>query len=182
MAWAVVGVARIAERQRRWWWMPEHGILVSLAIHANNPKEYRALTSHVRKIRGERGIVIGGEAFGLLLLIVLMLTYSPWWGWAVLAAVAVPLLARAGRPAHMPIITPSMTTPRRRVISADKILPVELRPAGRNPRQRRAACALRPARHGDHSGACRREGPEGEAALVADAGLRGRGVAPLPRQ
>jgi hypothetical protein len=121
-AWAVVGIARIAERQRRWWWMPEHGILVSLAIHANNPKEYRALVSHVRKVRGERGIVIGLEALAILALTVTMLTWSPWWGWAMLAAVAVPLLARAGRPAHMPIITPSMTTPRRRVISADKIL------------------------------------------------------------
>ena len=39
-----------------------------------------------------------------------------------LAAVLLPSLARYGRPAHRPIFTPSMTTPRIRVISADVIL------------------------------------------------------------
>ena len=121
-AWAVVGIARIAERQRRWWWMPEHGILVSLAIHANNPKEYRALVSHVRKVRGERGLVIGGEALAVLLLTVAMLTWSPWWGWALLAArggaAAGPRRAARDRP----IIAPATTTPRFRVINADVVL------------------------------------------------------------
>lgn len=47
---------------------------------------------------------------------------GPWWWWIPLAAVALPVLARAGRPEHMPIITPSMTTPRHRLINADVVL------------------------------------------------------------
>jgi DNA segregation ATPase FtsK/SpoIIIE, S-DNA-T family len=120
--WAVVGLFKIADRQRRWWWLPEHGVLVSMAVLDNNSKEYRALTSHVRKIRGQRGTVIGLEAAVILLFTVVMLDYSPWWGWAVLGVALLPPLARTGRPAHLPIITPSMTTPRIRVISGDVIL------------------------------------------------------------
>ena len=120
--WAIVAVFVIAERQRRWWWQPEHSILMSMAVLENNSKEYRALVTHVRKVRGERGIVIALEAIGITLALALMLTYSPWWGWIPAGLAAMVPLARAGRPAHLPIITPSMTTPRIRVISGDVIL------------------------------------------------------------
>ena len=120
--WAVIGLFRIAGRQRRWWWMPEHAILASLAVAANNPKEYRTLITHVRKVRAQRGLVLGLEALGILLALGLMLAFAPWWGWALFGLAVMPPLARAGRPEHLPIITPSMTTPRIRVISGDVIL------------------------------------------------------------
>lgn len=120
--WSAVGLAKIAERQRRWWWQPEHAVLVSMAVLENNSREYRNLVNHVRKVRGERGTVIGLEALAVLFAAVTMLDYAPWWSWTVLSAALLPFLARAGRPAHRPIITPSMTTPRIRVISGDVIL------------------------------------------------------------
>jgi len=120
--WAVVAVFKIAGRQRRWWWQPEHAVLASMAVAANNPKEYRTLITHVRKVRAQRGLVLGLEAAAILLAAGLMLAFAPWWGWALAGLGLLPPLARAGRPAHLPIITPSMTTPRVRVISGDVIL------------------------------------------------------------
>ena len=51
-----------------------------------------------------------------------MWKFAPWWGWALLAAVLLPLLARAGRPADKRIIRPASTTPRFRVINTDVVL------------------------------------------------------------
>jgi len=51
-----------------------------------------------------------------------MWEYAPWWGWLLLAAVVLPLLARAGRPAGKRIIRPATTTPRFRVLNADIVL------------------------------------------------------------
>ncbi len=120
--WAVVGLVKLARKQGVWWWQPQHNVIASLAIADGNGGEYRKHDNHTRKVRGERGLVLLGELLAIIGVIVPMLAWSPWWGWAVLAAVLLPPLARYGRPAHRPIITPSMTTPRVRVISADVIL------------------------------------------------------------
>ncbi|HUY46091.1 MAG TPA: hypothetical protein VMV92_10255 [Streptosporangiaceae bacterium] len=47
---------------------------------------------------------------------------APWWGWVPLGGVLVVLLARAGRPAGKPIVTPATVTPRFRKLSADVVL------------------------------------------------------------
>ena len=120
--WASVGVVKLAKRQITWWWQPEHAVLASVAVLAAAGKEYRNQVNHTRKVRGERGLILLGEVLLVIGLIVSMLIYSPWWGWGVLAAVAIPPFAHYGRPSHLPIITPSMTTPRVRLISADVIL------------------------------------------------------------
>jgi DNA segregation ATPase FtsK/SpoIIIE, S-DNA-T family len=116
--WAGVGLVQLAKRQLSWWWQPEHQVLASVAVVAGSGKEYRQQVNHTRKVRGERGLVLLGELIVVVGVLVSMLIYSPWWGWAALAAVAVPSLARYGRPAHLPIIAPPMTTPRVRLISA----------------------------------------------------------------
>ena len=120
--WAVIGVFKVAGEQVRWWWQPEHGILVSVAVAKNDSKEYRAMVAHVRKVRAYRGTVLACEAFAILAALVVMLAFAPWWAWLVFGLAVMPPLARAGRPEHLPIITPSMTTPRIRIISADVIL------------------------------------------------------------
>jgi len=96
--WAAVGVVKLARKQLKWWWQPEHSTLASVAVVAGVGKKYRQV-NHTRKIRGERGLVLAGEVVVVLGLIVSMLVYSPWWGWGVLAAVAIPPFAHFGRPA-----------------------------------------------------------------------------------
>jgi DNA segregation ATPase FtsK/SpoIIIE, S-DNA-T family len=120
--WAFVGAARIAEAQRRWWWVSEQSFLRSKAVVDGNSPEWRALHSTVRKTRSWRGAVLGAEAFAVVLAVVLIAWLAPWWAWLIVAAVAVPPLARQGRPAHRPIVSSAVTTPLVRRISTDSII------------------------------------------------------------
>ncbi|WP_300611084.1 hypothetical protein [Trebonia sp.] len=122
LAWAVVGLWRVVTGLLGWWWVAESGTLRSEAVIAGDSREWLKLHQHARNVRRDRGLVLLGGAAALLLAVSLMARYAPWWGWALLAAAGVPLLARAGRPEDRPIITPSMTTPRFRVLNADVVL------------------------------------------------------------
>jgi hypothetical protein len=120
--WAIWGLFVMLDRVRRWWWVTEQAYLRSQAVVAGDSREHRALTTQVRNIRRDRGMAIGGCAFGVLLAADVIARFAPWWAWLVVAAVALPMLARAGRPEDRPIITPSMITPRYRLINADVVL------------------------------------------------------------
>lgn len=120
--WAVWGLAVVFERIRRWWWVSEQSYLRSLAVVAGDSREWRSLHQTARNTRRDRGLVIGGCAFGVALAADLTARFAPWWAWLIVAAVALPPLARAARPPDRPIITPSMITPRFRLINADVVL------------------------------------------------------------
>jgi DNA segregation ATPase FtsK/SpoIIIE, S-DNA-T family len=120
--WAVVGVGRVTGRQFRWWWQPEHGVIASKAVLDLNGPEYRKQVSHVRKVRSWRGAVLGAELFAIVLAGVLIAALCPWQAWLITAAVAMPPLAYAGRPAHRPIFRSAVTTPLVRKISTDAIV------------------------------------------------------------
>jgi hypothetical protein len=119
--WAVAGVLRVAEAQRRWWWVTEQAYLRSKAVVDGNSPEWRSLHNLVRKTRSWRGSVLAGEAMVIAAGCVL-LALCPWWAQALALAVAVPLLAHAGHPASMPIIQSAATTPLVRKISTDVII------------------------------------------------------------
>ena len=120
--WAVVGFFRLLGRLLHYVFVFEQDELRSQAVADGDSREYRALQSQWQHTHGYRRILIGAAAVPLTVGLALMLEYSPWWGWALLIAAAVPLLARAGRPEGRPIITPSMTVPRFRVLNADVVL------------------------------------------------------------
>jgi hypothetical protein len=120
--WAVVGLVLTAGRVIRWWWLAEQTRLRSLAVISGDSREWRNLHKDAKNSRRDRGLVLLAAAFGICLAMALMWKFAPWWGWAVLAAVLLPLLARAGRPADRRIIRPASTTPRFRVINADVVL------------------------------------------------------------
>ena len=120
--WAPVGAARLAGRQLSWWWVTETELLRSAAVANQDGREWMRLHKEAKETRLIRGIVLGAEAAGLLLAGVLLATAAPWWVQAAAAAVAVPLLSRAGRPEDRPIIVTATTEPRFRVISADVVL------------------------------------------------------------
>lgn len=120
--WTTAGAFVLGHRVRRWWWVDEHAVLSDLAVIKGDSKEWRSLTSQVRKIRGERGVVVMTCAVALLAAVAVLARYAPWWADALVAVPAVALLSRAGRPKHVKPFTPSMTTPRKRVIREDVVL------------------------------------------------------------
>jgi S-DNA-T family DNA segregation ATPase FtsK/SpoIIIE len=119
--WAVAGVFRLAGRQVSWWWVIETDLLRSAAVANQDAREWMRLHREAKETRLIRGIVLGGEVAGLAVGGVL-LTAAPWWARLAVAAVAVPVLARIGRPDDRPIIASATTEPRFRVISGDVVL------------------------------------------------------------
>jgi len=122
LLWSVVGAARLTGRLWRYVFVTEQGILRSQAVASGDSREYRALQGDWRRTHDYRKVVAGLIAFTVALALALAARLGPWWWWIPLAAAALPVLARIGRPEHRPIITASMTTPRHRLINADKVL------------------------------------------------------------
>jgi len=122
VVWAVVGVVRTGNRQRGWWWVDEQSYLRSKQVVDGNSPEWRKLHSEVRKVRSWRGAVLGAELAAILIAFLLIAAVCPWWAWLIVAAVAMPPLARAGRPEHRPILRSAVTTPLVRKISTDAII------------------------------------------------------------
>ena len=120
--WALWGVIVLLDRVRRWWWVTEQAYLRSQAVVAGDSREWRSLHQTGRNTRRDRGMAVAGCAFGALLAADVIARFAPWWAWIIVGTVALPMLARAGRPEGRPIITPSMVTPRFRLISADVVL------------------------------------------------------------
>ena len=121
-AWAAVGLVRVIARQLRWWWVLEQHALRSLAAEAGDSREWMRLHKEAKQTRLFRGIVLAAEAAAVVTGCALLAVLAPWWAQAMAAAAALPLLARAGRPADRPIITPAVVLPRFRVLNADIVL------------------------------------------------------------
>ena len=122
LVWAIWGTLVLAERLRRWWWVTEQAYLRSQAVIAGDSREWRSLHQAGRNTRRDRGYIIAAAAFGVLLAGTLVARFAPWWAWILIGLAALPFLARAGRPPGRPLVTPSLITPRFRVISADVVL------------------------------------------------------------
>ncbi|WP_207943749.1 hypothetical protein [Actinomadura sp. KC345] len=122
VAWAIVGLWRLIDRQLSWWWVSEQDYLRSLAIAAGDSREWYKLHREVKETRRVRGAILAGQAFGVLLGVLVMVKAAPWWGWAAVLAVVVPWLAHLGRPEDKPIIVPAMTVPRFRLLNHDVVL------------------------------------------------------------
>jgi DNA segregation ATPase FtsK/SpoIIIE, S-DNA-T family len=102
--WSVAGVFRTAGRIIRWWHIPDASLLEHQAAANGLIHEHLRLHAAGRKTRTARGLIIAVCAALALIMLGAMAAFASWWGWALLAAVAVPLLARAGRPAGHPIV------------------------------------------------------------------------------
>jgi S-DNA-T family DNA segregation ATPase FtsK/SpoIIIE len=120
--WAGVGAVRLAGRQLAWWWVPETDVLKSAAVVNQDAREWARLHKTAGETRLAHGIVLAAEAIGLAVGCALLAVAAPWWMQAAVAAVAVPMLARHGRPEDRPIFATATTEPRFRVISADVVL------------------------------------------------------------
>jgi DNA segregation ATPase FtsK/SpoIIIE, S-DNA-T family len=122
VAWAIVGVFRVLARQLRWWWVLESHGLRSQAAADGDSREWHKLDKDAREVRKVRGMALGGELAAVIAVVVVLVKFAPWWVTTAAAAVALPLLAIAGRPADKRIITPAVVTPRFRRLNADVVL------------------------------------------------------------
>jgi S-DNA-T family DNA segregation ATPase FtsK/SpoIIIE len=102
--WALVGIARTAGMLLSWWHVPG---LTSLERQAAADG---LLTDHLRihkaghDVRTARGLILAACAV-VVVAAVVTLSLAPPWAWVLAGVVVLPLLARAGRPAHKPIVT-----------------------------------------------------------------------------
>jgi S-DNA-T family DNA segregation ATPase FtsK/SpoIIIE len=122
LLWAPVGAFRLLGRLLYYVFVGEQSVLRSQAVADGDSREYRALQGEWRRVHEYRRVLAGIGAFIVLLAAVLIFRYLPPWVGGVIVGVAVPVLARAGRPEDKPIVTPSMTTPRYRLVNADTVL------------------------------------------------------------
>ena len=111
LAWAVVGIFRVLGRQVRWWWHLEAHGLRSQAAADGDSREYMKLHKESKEVRKVRGMVLAGEVVVLAAAAAALAVFGPWWCWYAAAAVALPLLARTGRPAGRRIITAAIIPP-----------------------------------------------------------------------
>jgi S-DNA-T family DNA segregation ATPase FtsK/SpoIIIE len=109
--WAVVGVFRVLGRQVRWWWALDLHSLLGQRVAAGDDRAAMRVHKEIKETRQFRGYVLLGEAVVLVAGIAAMAALAPWWAWAGLGAVALPLLAHAGRPDGRPIIRAAIIPP-----------------------------------------------------------------------
>jgi S-DNA-T family DNA segregation ATPase FtsK/SpoIIIE len=105
-----------------WALVIEADSLRSEAVASGDARQYMSLTRHSGERAKFRCGVLAGGLVALAIGVSLMVNYGAWWWWALAALVTVPLLAWRGQPEGRPIITPSMTTPRFRLLNADVVL------------------------------------------------------------
>lgn len=121
VVWAPVGLLQLAYAQVHWWWLAEQSYLRSQAVAANDARTWESLHKHARKVRLTRGLVLLGEAVVILVAAGSVTAFAPW-AWAPIAAVALPLLAWAGRPADKPIVTSAVVPSAYEALSQELII------------------------------------------------------------
>ncbi|HTW00238.1 MAG TPA: hypothetical protein VMF87_08040 [Streptosporangiaceae bacterium] len=122
VVWAIVGVFRLIGRQIRWWWLLEQHELRSLAAATGDSREWTKLHREAKQTRKVRGGILAGEVAALAVAALIIARYAPMWSWAVLAAVVLPVLARAGRPADQRIVGTAIVQPRYRKLNSDIVV------------------------------------------------------------
>jgi DNA segregation ATPase FtsK/SpoIIIE, S-DNA-T family len=107
--WALVGIGRTLAAILAWWHVPGMAKLERQAAADGLLSDHLRIHKAGKDTRTARGLILLGCAAGLVAVLVI-LAQAPPWAWILLGVIALPLLARTGRPAHKPIVT-SATLP-----------------------------------------------------------------------
>jgi S-DNA-T family DNA segregation ATPase FtsK/SpoIIIE len=103
--WALVGITRTIGLLLAWWHVPDLGKLERQAAADGLLSDHLRIHKAGRQVRTARGLILAACAVVVVAALVTLVNWAPPWAWVLLAAVALPLLACAGRPAHKPIVT-----------------------------------------------------------------------------
>jgi DNA segregation ATPase FtsK/SpoIIIE, S-DNA-T family len=109
--WAVIGLFTLAGRQLAWWWAIDLSYLMGQSVAAGDERAALRLHKEAKATRRFRGYILLGEAVVLLAGGSVAVRLAPWWAWPCAGAVALPLLARLGRPDGKPIIGTAIIPP-----------------------------------------------------------------------
>lgn len=120
--WALIGLARLAGRQVRWWWHPELSSLMQTAADRDDLTAGVTVNDRLRAARKRRFLALSGELLAIATAAAVLWWLAPAWVLALTIAVAVPVLAHIGRPQSMPIVRPAMVSHRFRRLNADIVL------------------------------------------------------------
>jgi DNA segregation ATPase FtsK/SpoIIIE, S-DNA-T family len=107
--WALVGIGRTVSLLLAWWHVPDLARLERQAAADGLLSDHLRIHKAGKDTRTARGYILLGCAVVVVAALVI-LAEAPVWAWILLGVVALPLLARTGRPAHKPIVT-SATLP-----------------------------------------------------------------------
>jgi len=102
--WALVGLVRTVKLLLSWWHVPDLGKLEHQAAADGLLSDHLRIHKAGRQVRTARGLILAACAVVVVAALVI-LSRAPAWAWVLLAVIALPLLARTGRPAHKPIVT-----------------------------------------------------------------------------
>jgi DNA segregation ATPase FtsK/SpoIIIE, S-DNA-T family len=105
--WAAIGVIGTAGRLIAWWHVPDLARLERQAAADGLLSDHLRIHKAGKDTRAARGLILAACA-AIVVAALVTLSRAPAWAWVLLAVVAVPLLARAGRPAHKPIVQPAV--------------------------------------------------------------------------
>ena len=114
LAWAVVGLFRISGRILAWWHATDLYQLEHQAAADGLLTEHLRIHKQGRDTRTARGIMLAVCAVLLAVAGLAAVEFAPLWSWLLLGLVAVPILARRGRPAGKPIVRPASSRRRSR--------------------------------------------------------------------
>jgi S-DNA-T family DNA segregation ATPase FtsK/SpoIIIE len=120
LVWATWGALRLVGNLLRWWWVIEQEPLRQEAATRNDPDAWMKLHREAKATRLYRGIVLGSGTAGALVGVG-VLAVQPAWMSAAVAGAVVPLLARYGRPADKPIVSPAVVKPQYRRLTAELV-------------------------------------------------------------
>src|SRR5205814_10547548 len=107
-----VGLARVVGRQLRWWWLLEQHPLRQDAARRGDVDAWLKLHHEAKSTRAWRGSVLAVELVAVLAAAAVLRYVAPWWVSALTVLLAVPVLARLGRPADKPITDRVSTGPK----------------------------------------------------------------------
>ncbi len=108
LAWAVVGIFRVSGRVIQWWHAVDLYKLEHQAAADGLLTDHLRIHRQGRETRTARGIMTGCAAAVALVLVLIAAHLAPWWAWITAGLIALPVLARAGRPAGKPIVAPAV--------------------------------------------------------------------------
>jgi len=107
--WSAAGFFGVLGQLGAWWHLRNtgHHLLESQAAADGQTHEYLRLHKAGKDTRKARGMILVFGAVVVLGALAGLVALHQWWAWALLAAVAVPVLARVGRPEGRPIVEPA---------------------------------------------------------------------------